>query len=309
MSLLHPAARLIDAATGQIWAGDDISGLVDAAAGTYAAQPAGVIFALTPTEVGAIARYLGAIEARRPVTLLDPDMPRPAVKSPAAARPAAAANPPAVTKPSPANSSPAKSDHTKSDHSKPDHTKPDHTKPEQAHAPAARTSRSRQRRKIVVTSCMLVGVVAFGGLAVSALVRGLPQDDAAPATAPVLSAEASAADRGTGAQMSVFLHEGEDGVAVRATLNKLRKGTGYRLYAQSFDGRRWPVVNWTGTAGVQEVEGAVPATLAEISHFIVLRSDRKTAVTVYLPRSAAPAPDAGSNGGGGAAGNGEAPGN
>lgn len=80
MSLLHPAARLIDAATGQIWAGDDISGLVDAAAGTYAAQPAGVIFALTPTEVGAIARYLGAIEARRPVTLLDPDMPRPALQ-------------------------------------------------------------------------------------------------------------------------------------------------------------------------------------------------------------------------------------
>ena len=34
-------------------------------------MPPGVVFALTPTEIPAIARYLGALRAGRPIALLD----------------------------------------------------------------------------------------------------------------------------------------------------------------------------------------------------------------------------------------------
>jgi acyl-CoA synthetase (AMP-forming)/AMP-acid ligase II len=37
------------------------------------------VFALTPTRAGAVARYLGALSAGRPVALLDPDLARPAL--------------------------------------------------------------------------------------------------------------------------------------------------------------------------------------------------------------------------------------
>ena len=85
MNLLHPDARLIDASTGHVYPGDELCDMVDAATGTYAAdaarrraagRPAGAVFALTSTDAGAVVRYLGALAARRPVALLDPDLPR-----------------------------------------------------------------------------------------------------------------------------------------------------------------------------------------------------------------------------------------
>ena len=88
MNLLHPDARLIDASTGQVYPGDELGDMVDAAAETYAADaarrraaghPTGAVFALTHTTAGSVARYLGALAARRPVALLDPDMPRSAL--------------------------------------------------------------------------------------------------------------------------------------------------------------------------------------------------------------------------------------
>ncbi|MFI7602630.1 AMP-binding protein [Actinoplanes sp. NPDC049681] len=72
MNLLHPGARVVDAATGAVLLRSD----VDAAAAAFERLPPGVVFALTPTEVGAVARYLGALAARRPVALLDPDLDR-----------------------------------------------------------------------------------------------------------------------------------------------------------------------------------------------------------------------------------------
>jgi acyl-CoA synthetase (AMP-forming)/AMP-acid ligase II len=85
VNLLHPDARLIDASTGHVYPGDELCDMVDAATGTYAAdaarrraagRPAGAVFALTSTDAGAVVRYLGALAARRPVALLDPDLPR-----------------------------------------------------------------------------------------------------------------------------------------------------------------------------------------------------------------------------------------
>lgn len=72
MNLLHHGARVLDAATGAVLRRSQ----VDAAAAGFEKLPPGVVFALTPTEVGAVARYLGALVARRPVALLDPDLDR-----------------------------------------------------------------------------------------------------------------------------------------------------------------------------------------------------------------------------------------
>jgi hypothetical protein len=82
--LLHPRARLIDVPTGRTFAGADLIDLVDAVAEQFAADtarrwiaglPAGVVLAPTPANVPAVARYLGALTAGRPIALLDPDIP------------------------------------------------------------------------------------------------------------------------------------------------------------------------------------------------------------------------------------------
>jgi acyl-CoA synthetase (AMP-forming)/AMP-acid ligase II len=66
---------VIDAATGARLREAD----VEAAAGFFAALPPGVVFALMPTEIPAVARYLGALRAGRPIALLDPDLDRTAL--------------------------------------------------------------------------------------------------------------------------------------------------------------------------------------------------------------------------------------
>jgi acyl-CoA synthetase (AMP-forming)/AMP-acid ligase II len=63
---------VIDAATGLVLA----ESMVEAAAAAYGTQPSGLVFALMPAEIPAIARYLGALRAGRPIGLLDPDMDR-----------------------------------------------------------------------------------------------------------------------------------------------------------------------------------------------------------------------------------------
>ena len=66
MNLLHPDARVIDAATGETLTRTHI----DAETATIGD---GVVFLPMPTTVPAIARYLGALRLGRPVVLLDPD--------------------------------------------------------------------------------------------------------------------------------------------------------------------------------------------------------------------------------------------
>jgi acyl-CoA synthetase (AMP-forming)/AMP-acid ligase II len=76
VTLLHPGARLIDATSGEVAGGAELRAMVDAAAAGYAGRPAGVVFALMRTDIPTIARYLAAIEVRRPIALLDPDLAR-----------------------------------------------------------------------------------------------------------------------------------------------------------------------------------------------------------------------------------------
>lgn len=66
MNLLHPGARVIDAATGETLTEE----MIDAAAEQLAD---GVVFLPFETTVPAIARYLAALRLGRPVVLLDPD--------------------------------------------------------------------------------------------------------------------------------------------------------------------------------------------------------------------------------------------
>ena len=66
-TLLHPQARLVDAASGRRFHGSALRAMVDAAAGAYARFPSGVVLALMPIDVPAVTRYLGALIAHRPV--------------------------------------------------------------------------------------------------------------------------------------------------------------------------------------------------------------------------------------------------
>jgi acyl-CoA synthetase (AMP-forming)/AMP-acid ligase II len=72
MSLLHPGARLTDAATGATLGGAALVDEVAAAAGAYAERLPGPVFLRIPVETAAVVRYLGAWQAHRPVALLDP---------------------------------------------------------------------------------------------------------------------------------------------------------------------------------------------------------------------------------------------
>ena len=69
MNLLHPGARVIDAATGETLTED----LIEAAAAELTAEGGAVVFLPIATTVPAIARYLAAQRLGKPVVLLDPD--------------------------------------------------------------------------------------------------------------------------------------------------------------------------------------------------------------------------------------------
>ncbi|MEV6968957.1 AMP-binding protein [Hamadaea sp. NPDC051192] len=73
ISLVGPGARLVDAASGDVLAGEELADRVAAAAEQAAAWP-GVLFAHFPATVDAIVGYLGALQAGRPICLLDPDL-------------------------------------------------------------------------------------------------------------------------------------------------------------------------------------------------------------------------------------------
>jgi acyl-coenzyme A synthetase/AMP-(fatty) acid ligase len=68
VNLLHPSARVVDAATGELLT----PALIDAAAAEIAGQP--IVFLPMPTTVAAVARYLAALRLEKPVLLLDPDL-------------------------------------------------------------------------------------------------------------------------------------------------------------------------------------------------------------------------------------------
>jgi acyl-CoA synthetase (AMP-forming)/AMP-acid ligase II len=69
VKLLHPGARVIDAATGETLSVES----VEAAAEALAAEPGAVVFQPISTTIADIARYLAALQLGKPIVLLDPD--------------------------------------------------------------------------------------------------------------------------------------------------------------------------------------------------------------------------------------------
>ncbi|MEU8210357.1 zf-HC2 domain-containing protein [Micromonospora sp. NPDC049044] len=156
--------------------------------------------------------------------------------------------------------------------------------PDDGHRAESPPKRFFSRRAVTVAGLgALLGLtLTVAGISTRALLTPQAPD---VQTATVRTAVASATDQGSGANLSVLLTEERDRVTVRATLSGLDKGTGYRLYGYTFDGRQRPLVNWTGRAGVQELDGELPVGIADLSHFAVTRGTR-VVVTAYLPRDA-----------------------
>ncbi|MGW6443567.1 AMP-binding protein [Lentzea sp. NPDC055074] len=72
MMLVHAGARLRDAVTGELIAGNDLRERVAKQAKAFAELPPGVLFARISPDVAGVIGYLGALEAGRAVALLDP---------------------------------------------------------------------------------------------------------------------------------------------------------------------------------------------------------------------------------------------
>ncbi|MCA2211847.1 zf-HC2 domain-containing protein [Jidongwangia harbinensis] len=153
-------------------------------------------------------------------------------------------------------------------------------------APDRRPPVRRRRVKGVARLGVLLALaLVVGGLAVGALVRG-----AGSGGGPVMTAAATAEDSATGVSMSVVATQQTGGVQVRASVDGLRGGTPYRLYAVSADGQVWPVADWTADGRVQEVTGNVPVDLSSLVFLSVSLSGDSPVVSVYLSRSDGPTP-------------------
>ena len=148
--------------------------------------------------------------------------------------------------------------------------------------PPGRRPQARDRRKpaLIRLSGLLTLVVVVGGLAFGALLHGNRETGAV--AVPVVTAAATAADRSTGASLSVFVTQGEAGVSVRATVDGLRSGVGYRLQAVTSDGHAWPVVNWTSDGKLQDITAEVPVPLSTLVFFTVSRAGSGPVVSAYL---------------------------
>ncbi|WP_433650038.1 zf-HC2 domain-containing protein [Micromonospora zamorensis] len=153
--------------------------------------------------------------------------------------------------------------------------------------PAGQTRPVRHTRSLIVSIGLLAATVTLGGTTATMLLREHDGEPSTPTARAAVSAAASATDVDSGVRMTVALTAKDGSTEVRAKLTGLTKGAGYRLYGYGPDDNRWAVVNWTGGAGKeQEVSGTVPAAIAGISHVTVLRSDRKTVVSVYFSHDA-----------------------
>jgi acyl-CoA synthetase (AMP-forming)/AMP-acid ligase II len=73
--LVAPGTRLIDADSGRVLAGADLTAAVDAVRRRYDTLPDGVLFARTALRLDATLHYVAAFESGRAVALLDPALP------------------------------------------------------------------------------------------------------------------------------------------------------------------------------------------------------------------------------------------
>nr|BFE59541.1 hypothetical protein GCM10020063_040670 [Dactylosporangium thailandense] len=151
--------------------------------------------------------------------------------------------------------------------------------------PAARPSSARgrlhSRSRLGLAGLALVVVTS----AVTFVTLGL-SGPSAPPDPVVITLAATAQNTATGAHLSV-LATGHDGrVTIHATVTGLHHDSRYQLYAVTSDGTTRVVAEWTGSDAAQQVSGAAPVTVAELSFFTVTLSDGTPVVSAYLPRPA-----------------------
>ncbi|MDP9819488.1 AMP-binding protein [Spirilliplanes yamanashiensis] len=70
--LPEPGASLVDGRTGGVLGGAHLAAAVTAAAGVLASAQPGLVLALAPRTVSTVLAWLGAVQARRPIALIDP---------------------------------------------------------------------------------------------------------------------------------------------------------------------------------------------------------------------------------------------
>ncbi|MGC4852151.1 hypothetical protein ACLQ24_01850 [Micromonospora sp. DT4] len=149
----------------------------------------------------------------------------------------------------------------------------------EAHAERRGVPRRRRRGAVVRAGLMLTTVLAVAGLAIGALVQHV--DRIAPPLAGTVTAVA--ADSATGASLSVVATRQGDGVEVRAAVDGLRKGTGYRLMAATSDGHVWRVLSWEADDTTQNVSGRLAVPLESVASFTVARAGGGAVVTADVP--------------------------
>ncbi|MFE9191952.1 hypothetical protein ACFYL6_20310 [Micromonospora sp. NPDC007208] len=156
----------------------------------------------------------------------------------------------------------------------------DHRRPGGEAQAERRTVPTRRRRGAMVRAgLMLTTALAVAGLAIGALVQHV--DRVAPPLAVTVTAVA--ADSATGASLSVVATAQGDGVGVKAAVDGLKKGIGYRLMAASSDGRVWRVLSWEADDKTQNVSGHLAVPLDSVASFTVARAGGGAVVTANVP--------------------------
>jgi acyl-CoA synthetase (AMP-forming)/AMP-acid ligase II len=74
VSLIHPDARLVDAAAGTTLSGGELHDEVSRVADSVRALPPGALLARTEVDLPSVLRYLGAFEAGRAIMMIDPSL-------------------------------------------------------------------------------------------------------------------------------------------------------------------------------------------------------------------------------------------
>ncbi|MGV9210259.1 hypothetical protein ACTFTM_00170 [Micromonospora sp. RB23] len=149
----------------------------------------------------------------------------------------------------------------------------------ETHADRRAVPTRRRRGAMVRTGLLLTTALAVAGLAIGALVQHV--DRVAPPLAVTVTAVA--ADSATGASLSVVATGQDDGVNVRAAVDGLRTGSGYRLMAATSDGRVWRVLSWEADDTTQNVSGHLAVPLASVASFSVARAGGGAIVTANVP--------------------------
>ncbi|MEU0547330.1 hypothetical protein [Micromonospora sp. NPDC005979] len=149
----------------------------------------------------------------------------------------------------------------------------------EAHADRRTVPTRRRRGAMVRAGLLLTTALAVAGLAIGALVQHV--DRVAPPLAVTVTAVA--ADSATGASLSVVATGQGDGVDVRAAVDGLKTGAGYRLMAATSDGRVWRVLSWEADDTTQNVGGHLAVPLATVASFSVARAGGGAIVTADVP--------------------------